>query len=97
MTRPHAKMVGSLLANMSADSFARCQALAELSLAQHGVTFSVYSDERGTEKVMPICLVPRVIGATEWARLEQGLVQRLATLQLFLDDVYGEQSAPRQA
>ncbi len=51
-------MVGSLLANMSADSFARCQALAELSLAQRGVTFSVYSDERGTEKVMPVCLVP---------------------------------------
>ena len=88
-------MVGSLLANMSADSFARCQALAELSLAQRGVTFSVYSDERGTEKVMPVCLVPRVIGAAEWARLEKGLVQRLTTLQLFLDDLYGEQKALR--
>jgi uncharacterized circularly permuted ATP-grasp superfamily protein len=94
-TRPHAKMVGSLLANMSAESFARCQSLAELSLAQRGVTFSVYSDERGTEKVMPVCLVPRVIGAAEWTRLEKGLVQRLATLQLFLDDLYGEQKAIR--
>ena len=71
-TRQHARMVASLLANMSADSFARCQALAELSLAQHGVTFSVYSDERGTEKVMPVCLVPRVIGATEWAPPRKG-------------------------
>jgi len=94
-TRPHAKMVGNLLANMSAESFARCQSLAELSLAQRGVTFSVYSDERGTEKVMPVCLVPRVIGAAEWTRLEKGLVQRLATLQLFLDDLYGEQKAIR--
>ncbi|MES1206420.1 MAG: circularly permuted type 2 ATP-grasp protein, partial [Pseudomonadota bacterium] len=74
------------------DTFARCQALAELSLAQRGVTFSVYSDSRGTEKVMPVCLVPRVIGAGEWAQMEKGLVQRLTTLQLFLDDLYGEQA-----
>jgi uncharacterized circularly permuted ATP-grasp superfamily protein len=91
VTRPHAHMVAALLANMSPDTFARCQALAELSLAQRGVTFSVYSDARGTEKVMPVCLVPRVIGAGEWARMEKGLVQRLTTLQLFLDDLYGEQ------
>ena len=89
-------MVGNPLANSERrDSFARCQALAELSLAQRGVTFSVYSDERGTEKVMPVCLVPRVIGAAEWARLEKGLIQRLTTLQLFLDDLYGEQKALR--
>jgi uncharacterized circularly permuted ATP-grasp superfamily protein len=59
------------------------------------VTFSVYSDDRGTEKVMPVCLVPRVIGAAEWARLEKGLIQRLTTLQLFLDDLYGEQKVLR--
>ena len=91
-TRPHAHMVAALLANMSPDTFARCQALAELSLAQRGVTFSVYSDSRGTEKVMPVCLVPRVIGAGEWAQMEKGLLQRLTTLQLFLDDLYGDQN-----
>src|SRR6478735_2795343 len=76
---------------MTPDAFARSQALAELALAQKGVTFSVYSDQRGTEKVMPVCLVPRVIAAAEWARLERGLVQRLTALQMFLDDLYGEQ------
>jgi uncharacterized circularly permuted ATP-grasp superfamily protein len=95
-TRKHALMVANLLANMNADTFARCQALAELALAQRGVTFSVYSDDRGTEKVMPVCLVPRVIGAAEWARLERGLVQRLTALQLFLDDLYGEQRVLRE-
>jgi uncharacterized circularly permuted ATP-grasp superfamily protein len=90
-TREHARMVASLLATMTPDTFARCQALAELALAQRGVTFSVYSDERGTEKVMPVCLVPRVIAGAEWARLERGLVQRLTALQMFLDDLYGEQ------
>ena len=82
---------------MTPETFARCQALAELALAQRGVTFSVYSDQRGTEKVMPVCLVPRVIAAAEWARLERGLVQRLTALQMFLDDLYGEQKrAARQ-
>ena len=90
-TRDHARVVANILANMTPDTFARSQALAELALAQWGVTFSVYSDQRGTEKVMPVCLVPRVLAATEWARLERGLVQRLAALQLFLDDLYGEQ------
>jgi uncharacterized circularly permuted ATP-grasp superfamily protein len=92
-TRKHAQMVATLLANMTPETFARCQALAELALAQRGVTFSVYSDNRGTEKVMPVCLVPRVIAATEWARLERGVVQRLTALQMFLDDLYGEQKA----
>jgi uncharacterized circularly permuted ATP-grasp superfamily protein len=95
-TRKHALMVANLLANMNADTFARCQALAELALAQRGVTFSVYSDDRGTEKVMPVCLVPRVIGAAEWTRLERGLVQRLTALQLFLDDLYGAQRVLRE-
>jgi uncharacterized circularly permuted ATP-grasp superfamily protein len=90
-TREHARMVANLLATMTPETFARCQALAELALAQRGVTFSVYSDDRGTEKVMPVCLVPRVIAAAEWARLERGLVQRLTALQMFLDDLYGEQ------
>src|SRR5262249_47118245 len=52
---------------------------------------SVYPDQRGTEKIFPICVVPRVIGAREWARAEKGLVQRVHALNLFLDDIYGEQ------
>ena len=94
--RPQARAAAALLGALSPDEYARYQALAELSLAQQGVTFSVYSDQRGTEKVMPVCLVPRVIGAAEWARAEKGLVQRLRALQMFLDDVYGEQRAVRE-
>lgn len=89
--REHARAAADLLANLTPDEFARCQTLAELALAQQGVTFSVYSDQRGAEKVMPVCLVPRVIGAAEWKRTERGLIQRLRALQMFLDDVYGEQ------
>jgi uncharacterized circularly permuted ATP-grasp superfamily protein len=80
-----------LLASRPED-LARAQALAEKSLLNQGVTFSVYKDNRGAEKIFPFCLVPRVVEAADWARLERGLKQRIVALQLFLDDVYGEQA-----
>jgi uncharacterized circularly permuted ATP-grasp superfamily protein len=89
--RPHARTATRLLDGLSAEEFSRCQTLADLALVEQGVTFSVYSDQRGTEKVMPMCLVPRVIAADEWALMERGLVQRLQALEMFLADVYGEQ------
>jgi len=73
------------------DDLARAQALAERSLLHQGVTFSVYNDDRGSEKIFPFCLVPRVVTAADWERLERGLTQRIVALQLFLDDVYGDQ------
>ena len=75
--------------------FAVCQGLAERALLNQGVTFSVYSDQRGTEKIFPFCLVPRMVSAPDWARLERGLVQRVRALELFLDDVYGDAAHPR--
>ncbi len=89
--RGHARAAADMLASLGPDEFARSQTLAELALVQQGVTFSVYSDQRGAEKVMPVCLVPRVIAADEWKRTEKGLIQRLRALQMFLDDVYGDQ------
>jgi uncharacterized circularly permuted ATP-grasp superfamily protein len=89
--RPHARTATRLLDGLSADEFSRCQSLADLALVEQGVTFSVYSDQRGSEKVMPMCLVPRVIAAGEWSRIERGLVQRLQALEMFLADVYGDQ------
>jgi uncharacterized circularly permuted ATP-grasp superfamily protein len=84
------KPLRSLLAT-KAGLLARSQALAELSLLHQGVTFSVYSDQRGAEKIFPFCLVPRVVTAADWSVVERGLEQRIQALQLFLDDVYGEQ------
>jgi uncharacterized circularly permuted ATP-grasp superfamily protein len=89
--RPHTRRIHALLSSTPPREFARYQSLAELSLFNQGVTFSVYSDQQGTEKIFPICLVPRVIGAAEWARVERGLVQRIRALNMFLDDMYGEQ------
>jgi uncharacterized circularly permuted ATP-grasp superfamily protein len=75
----------------TAEAFVRCQSLAELALLNQGVTFSVYADERGTEKIFPFDLVPRILSARDWARVEKGLEQRVRALGMFLDDVYAGQ------
>jgi uncharacterized circularly permuted ATP-grasp superfamily protein len=80
-----------MLGARTREDFARFQALAERALLNQGVTFSVYSDARGTEKIFPFCLIPRVISAADWAHVERGLEQRVRALSLFLDDVYGDQ------
>ena len=71
--------------------FRRRQDLANSAFLNAGVTFSVYSDQRGAERIFPFDLIPRVIPADEWTRLERGLVQRVAALNAFLGDVYGKQ------
>ncbi len=75
----------------SPEDFAKSQALAEVAMLKQGVTFSVYADNRGTEKVFPFDLVPRIVAAPDWQPLERGLAQRVQALGHFLDDVYGEQ------
>ena len=86
----YARVVG-LLDQVAAGEFARSQQLAEVALLNQGVTFSVYADSRGTEKIFPFCLVPRPVSARDFAHLDRGLCQRLTALGMFLDDVYGEQ------
>ncbi|MDB4957807.1 MAG: hypothetical protein JWO36_5376 [Myxococcales bacterium] len=83
--------VAQLLDAMRPEEFARAQALAEHALLQQGVTFSVYGDARGTEKIFPFCLLPRLIAGSDWSHLERGLQQRIRALGMFLDDIYGEQ------
>ena len=63
---------------------------AEISFHRVGITFSVYGEEAGTERLIPFDLVPRIVPASEWRMLEAGLRQRVHALNLFLADVYGE-------
>jgi uncharacterized circularly permuted ATP-grasp superfamily protein len=69
---------------------------AETALRQMGITFTVYGDDQGTERVMPFDLIPRIIEAREWDRIERGLKQRIEALNLFLGDIYGEQRILRE-
>jgi uncharacterized circularly permuted ATP-grasp superfamily protein len=74
----------------------RRQRQAQQVFRDLGVTFTVYEDDRGIEKLFPLDLVPRVIDGGTWKRLERGLRQRVTALNLFLDDVYGQQRILRQ-
>ena len=67
------------------------QKLAEGALFRGGVTFSVYSDSRGQEKIFPFDLIPRVIAAGAWDTIERGLIQRVTALNMFLTDLYDGQ------
>jgi len=62
-----------------------------MAMLNQGVTFTVYSDDRGLEKTMPVDLVPRIIPFPEWERIEKGLIQRIRALNMFLADIYHDQ------
>jgi uncharacterized circularly permuted ATP-grasp superfamily protein len=78
------------LLSISKNHFRNQQHLANTLFRRSGITFTVYSDERGTEKIFPFDLIPRVISASKWERLERGLCQRLLALNAFLHDIYHE-------
>ena len=67
------------------------QAAAERALLSMGITFTLQAENGGAERIFPFDIIPRVVGAGEWARLEAGLRQRIHALNLFLTDVYGKQ------
>jgi len=68
--------------------FERLQETANAALVNLGITFNVYSDGAGIERVLPFDMVPRVVKASEWERVERGLQQRIYALNCFIDDVY---------
>jgi uncharacterized circularly permuted ATP-grasp superfamily protein len=69
----------------------RRQRSAERALLHMGITFNVYGDSAGTERIFPFDLVPRIVAAAEWRVIERGLKQRIRALNLFIDDVYHDQ------
>jgi len=89
--RPHYRKLYAYLRKLNSQHMASIQHEADISLLNQGVTFTVYSDARGTEKIFPFDLIPRMIEATEWAQLEAGIQQRLKALNMFLHDIYHEQ------
>src|SRR5262245_35644387 len=85
---PHFRLLVERLGQLLTGEFQQRRASADLVFVNQGITFSVYSDRRGVEKIFPFDLIPRPVAAAEWARLEAGLRQRIGALNLFLHDVY---------
>jgi len=78
------------LLNLGADELRRSKHEADQSFFNQGITFTVYGSEKGTERIFPHDLLPRIITAAEWETIERGLTQRITALNLFLKDVYHE-------
>jgi uncharacterized circularly permuted ATP-grasp superfamily protein len=89
--RPHYSKILERFSEMDVALFEPKRALAEKTYLNQGITFTVYSGDEGTERIMPFDLVPRIIPAHEWRLLELGLEQRLRALNLFLHDIYHDQ------
>jgi uncharacterized circularly permuted ATP-grasp superfamily protein len=95
VARPHYSKLLARFKEMERDEFERKRALAASTFLSQGVTFTVYNDDQGTERIFPFDLLPRIIPADEWDRIERGLVQRITALNLFLHDIYHEQNILR--
>lgn len=93
--RPHYRALLQRFGDLTRAEFERKRRGVDQSFLREGITFTVYGDQQGTERIFPFDLVPRIIPAKEWAEVERGLVQRITALNLFLQDVYGEQKILR--
>src|SRR5215210_7156563 len=67
------------------------QQTADVAFLNQGITFTVYGNDEGTERIFPYDLLPRIITSDEWTTLERGLTQRITALNLFLKDLYHEE------
>ena len=89
--RPDSAELIGLINRLPAGELVRRQEAIERSLYRMGITFTVYSDSAGTEKIMPFDIVPRIVSAIAWRHIEAGLKQRIRALNMFLSDIYSEQ------
>lgn len=87
---PYEKLVSTMKDNSIENLQLKDKLASELFMNQ-GITFTVYSDNAGIERIFPFDILPRIITAAEWAHVEKGIEQRLKALNLFLKDVYSEQ------
>jgi uncharacterized circularly permuted ATP-grasp superfamily protein len=89
--RPHYRGFFDWLERTPADKITQKRGEAERAFHRIGITFAVYGEDSGTERLIPFDIVPRIIPAAEWRMLERGLKQRVQALNLFLKDIYHEQ------
>ena len=90
--REPARALAQFVETLPDGELLRRQRSAERALLNLGITFGVYGDLAGNERIFPFDLVPRIVAAREWSHIERGLKQRIRALNLFIDDIYHEQS-----
>ena len=89
---PHSGWLAARIDGMALDDLHRRAEAAERELFRLGITFTVYSDQDAIDRILPFDIVPRPLSSADWATIEAGVVQRVAAIHAFLDDVYHRQS-----
>ena len=89
--RPHYRRLHDYLSTLTPEALAERRRIADAAFLNQGITFTVYGQEDGLERIFPFDVVPRIIPHAEWERLDRGLAQRITALNLFLHDIYHEQ------
>ena len=90
--REHYKEVFEILKSLGISQFKEKETLSRLASINQGITFTVYSDGKGIERIFPFDLIPRIMQKAEWSIIESGVTQRIKALNLFLKDIYHEQN-----
>ena len=91
-TREHYRPFCNWLKQQSPERLLANRAEADLTFRRVGITFAVYGDDAGTERLIPFDIIPRIIPAQEWQQLQAGLVQRVQALNMFIHDIYHDQN-----
>ncbi len=89
--RSCARLLYERISSVGDTELRRYQQAAEQALFRMGITFNVYGDQAGTEKIFPFDIIPRILAAEEWEPIDRGLRQRVHALNLFIDDIYHQQ------
>ncbi len=90
--RSHYRDIAAWLDAQPPGALAAKREEADLIFRRVGITFAVYGDTAGTERLIPFDIVPRIITRAEWSKLEAGLRQRVTALNMFIHDIYHEQN-----
>ena len=93
--RAHYRRYGTWLQSQAPDRLARRRAEADSLFHRVGITFAIHGEDEGAERLIPFDIVPRILPASEWRMLEDGLRQRVRALNAFLNDVYHGQEILR--
>jgi uncharacterized circularly permuted ATP-grasp superfamily protein len=88
--RSHYASLYERLIELGPEELERRHKVADLTMRQQGITFTVYGRDQGVERIIPFDPIPRLIAAAEWDRIDRGLKQRVRALNLFIHDVYHE-------
>lgn len=88
--RPGAQLLIDKIESLPEGDLALRQKEAEALLLKMGITFNVYGQDEGTEKIFPFDLIPRIVSSADWQQIESGLKQRIYALNLFLQDIYND-------